>query len=89
MTEDVVTPEEEHADLDVQQDAEAAQQDAEAALKTFEVYYVLTRPGVAIVRARDSREAIEKLYQGDVEQYDDRGFASQEMEVDDVQEVDE
>jgi hypothetical protein len=82
MTEDDVTPEEEHAELDVQQDAGAA-------LKTFEVCYVVTTPGVAIVRARDSREAIEKMYQGDVEQFDDGGFASQEMEVDDVQEVDE
>jgi len=80
MTEDDVTPEEEHAELDVQQDAEAA-------AKTFEVYYVVKTPGVAVVRARDSAEAIEKLYQGDVEQYDDGGFTSQEMEVDDVLEV--
>lgn len=79
MTEKDATPEEEHAEPDVQQNAKAP-------LKTFEVYFVLTRPGVAIVRARDSTEATKKLYQGDVEKYYGDAYVSY-REVEDVLEV--
>ncbi len=67
MSDEQISAAEEHAYTDLQEDVSGE-------LRTFELAYVLTRSGIATLRARNAREAENKLEEGDIEGFDEDAF---------------